>query len=539
MERFLRRRYPKTFEGIGKLIDHEQKIHINIDITPVAQTYRRVPFHLRKQLDEWIEDYIQKDIIEPVVDKCTDCVSGLVVTPKPRNPKEVRVCGDYRQPNKAVKRERHPIPTVEELMDNMDGAVKYSKVDLKAGYHQIPLAKDSRSITTFTTHQGLFRYKRLPFGINAASEVFQNAIQRAIQGLDGVKNIADDIIVWCNTQQPHDQRVEQLFARLQEKNLTVNPDQCLFNQTELWFYGLHLTSNGINADPSKVEAIKNTAQPRDVKELRSFLGLSNYCSKFIQNYSTLTAPLRELTVKNTKFEWKPVHKKAFEAIKLFRKIALCTITTQSNGTVLTVDASPVGLGAILSNVDAQGNIHNVAYASRSLSKVEQKYSQTEREALAVVWGCEKFHLYLVGTKLTIVTDHKALEIIYNTKSKMPARIERWGLRLQQYDFDIQHRPGVGNPADVLSRQPLHHCSENNASNVADQYVNFLEQHSVLVAMNIKDIMVATKTDHQLQNAIANIQSGKWTKASDLFSVRHELSVTNNGLLLRGTQIVMP
>ena len=136
------------------------------------------------------------------------------------------------KPNKAVKRERHPIPTVEELMDNMDGAVKYSKVDLKAGYHQVPLAKDSRSITTFTTHQGLFRYKRLPFGINAASEVFQNAIQRAIQGLDGVKNIADDIIVWCNTQQPHDQRVEQLFARLQEKNLTVNPDQCLFNQTD-------------------------------------------------------------------------------------------------------------------------------------------------------------------------------------------------------------------------------------------------------------------------------------------------------------------
>ena len=185
------------------------------------------------------------------------------------------MCGDYRQANKAVKRERHPIPTVEELMDNMDGAVKYSKVDLKAGYHQIPLAKDSRSITTFTTHQGLFRYKRLPFGINAASEVFQNAIQRAIQGLDGVKNIADDIIVWGNTQQQHDQRVEQLFARLQEKNLTVNPDKCLFNQTELWFYGLHLTSNGIKADTSKVEAIKNTAQPRDVKELRSFLGLSN------------------------------------------------------------------------------------------------------------------------------------------------------------------------------------------------------------------------------------------------------------------------
>jgi hypothetical protein len=124
MERFLRRRYPISFEGIGKLKDHEQNIHINKDIPP---------FHLRKQLDEWIEEYIEKYIIEPVVDECTEWVSGLVVTPKPRNPKEVRVCGDYRQANKAVKRERHPIPTVEELMENMDGAVKYSKVDLKAG----------------------------------------------------------------------------------------------------------------------------------------------------------------------------------------------------------------------------------------------------------------------------------------------------------------------------------------------------------------------------------------------------------------------
>ena len=218
-------------------------------------------------------------------------------------------------------------------------------------------------------------FERLPFGINATNEVFQNAIERAIQRLDGVKNIADDIIVWGNTQQQHDQRVEQLFARLQEKNFTVNPEKCLFNQTELWFYGLHLTSNGIKADLSKVDAIKNTAEPRDVKELRSFLGLSNYCSKFIQNYSTLTAPLRELTAKNTKFEWKPVHEKAFDATKqAIQKDCIMHYYNPKQRTVLTVDASPVGLGAILSNVDSQGNIHNVAYASRSLSKVEQKYS---------------------------------------------------------------------------------------------------------------------------------------------------------------------
>ena len=194
-EALLKGRYPKVFKGIGKLTAHEQKIHVDLSVPPVAHTNRRIPFHLRKQLDTWLDDYLQKDIIEPVSDESTDWVSGLVIAPKPRNPTEVRVCGDYRQANTAIKREKHPIPTVDELMENMSGAVKYSKVDLKAGYHQIPLEKSSRPITTFTTHRGLFRYKRLPFGINSASEVFQNAIANAIRGIDGVRNIADDIII--------------------------------------------------------------------------------------------------------------------------------------------------------------------------------------------------------------------------------------------------------------------------------------------------------------------------------------------------------
>ena len=256
----LRAKFPGVFEGIGKLTDHEQKLHIDPSVPPVSQTYRRTPFHLRKQLDTWIEEYISKDIIEPVKDESTDWVSGLVVAPKPHNPKEVRVCGDYRRVNQAIKRERHPIPTIDELLENMAGAVKFSKVDLKAGYHQILLDKESRAVTTFTSHKGLFRYKRLPFGINSASEVFQNAIENALRGLAGVRNIADDIILWGSTEHEHDERLDALFSRLADKGLTVNPDKCLFNQESLWFYGYHLTKDGLRADPSKIAAINNTAK---------------------------------------------------------------------------------------------------------------------------------------------------------------------------------------------------------------------------------------------------------------------------------------
>ena len=189
-EKVLRAKYPAVFEGIGKLHGHEKKLHIDESIPPVSQTYRRTPFHLRKQLDMWLDTYQADDIIKPVTNEQTDWVSGLVVAPKPRSPKEVRVCGDYRQVNQAIKRERHPIPTLDELLEEMSGSKVFSKVHLRAGHHQIPLAAESRPIATFVTQRGVFRFKRLPFGVNSASKVFQHAIQNALRGLPGTRNIA-------------------------------------------------------------------------------------------------------------------------------------------------------------------------------------------------------------------------------------------------------------------------------------------------------------------------------------------------------------
>ena len=197
----------------------------------------------------------------------------------------------------------------------MSGATKFSKVDLKAGYHQILLDKASRSITSFITHRGLFRYKRLPFGISAASEVFQNTIQNTLQGLAGTRNIADHIMVWGSTDEEHYDHLNALFARLSSKGLTVNPAKCLYKQDFLWFYGYTLTSQGLQADRKKIAAIQNTAVPQDVTQLRSFLGLANYCARFIGNFATLIAPLRELTKKCVKYEWTQARQQAFEQVK--------------------------------------------------------------------------------------------------------------------------------------------------------------------------------------------------------------------------------
>ena len=194
-------KFPKVFEGVGKLKDFQQTIHVDPKIHPVAQAPRRVPFHVRRKKEGKLDELQRLDIIEPVTGP-TPWVSPLVVVPKPNG--EVRICVDMRWVNTAVIRERYPIPTVEEILQHLTGACVFSKLDLRWGYHQIELDEQSRHYTTFATHTGLYRYKRLMFGVSAAPEIYQHVIQQSLQGCPGMPNISDDIIVFGKTQQEHD-----------------------------------------------------------------------------------------------------------------------------------------------------------------------------------------------------------------------------------------------------------------------------------------------------------------------------------------------
>lgn len=200
-----------------------------------------------------------------------------------------------RKANTAIQREKHVAPTIDDMILDLHGAKVFSKLDLNAGYHQLELHPESRNITTFSSHVGLRRYKRLSFGISSAAEVFQNTLSTALEGLRGVRNISDDIIVFGENQLEHDKNLEAVFKRLSERNLILNKDKCEFNKSQLEFYGYVFGANGISADPRKVDAIKTAEIPKNVSEVRSFLGMTNYVERFILNYSTITAPLRDLT----------------------------------------------------------------------------------------------------------------------------------------------------------------------------------------------------------------------------------------------------
>eukprot|EP00794_Sanderia_malayensis_P019335 gene19335-biopygen16222 len=352
----------------------------------------------------------------------------------------VRICVDMRAANTAIKRVRHLIPTVADVSLELNGAKFFSKLDLSQAYHQLELHPDSRYITTFSTHLGLYRYKRLNFGTNASAELFQHTLQQHLHGMAGVQNIADDIIVFGRTRQEHDHALDNCLKRLKEKGLTLNKSKCRFLNTELEFFGQIFSEQGTRPDPHRVQDVMDAAVPQTVSELRSFLGMVNYSSKYIANFATIATPLRELTKTGVVFKWEKNHQTAFEQLKsALTTPPVMAYFDAAKETVLTVDVCVIDCQNCVIPSDPEGKI--IAYASRALSDVERRYSQTEKEALSIVWAVEHFHLYLYGHSFTLETDHKPLEIIYGSaKSKPCARIERWVLRLQPYDFNVKYKP---------------------------------------------------------------------------------------------------
>ena len=316
------------------------------------------------------------------------------------------------------------------------------------------------------------------------------------------------------------------------------------------FFGHIFSGDGISPDPYKIKALRDATQPQNKSEVRSFLGMAQYSSRFIPDFATITEPLRKLTKIDEEWHWDDTEETAFQNIKK----SLCEqVTTSyfnpSKETTIHVDASPVGISAILS----QDN-RVVMYASRALTDVEQRYSQTDREALAVVWACEYFNIYVSGSHFTVITDHKPLLGIW--KSKHPRlRIARWALRLQPYTMTLKYKPGKDNPADYMSRHPLpetNSCSREQK--VAEEYVNLIIRSSTPKAISEDVIRQHTRRDHTLQAAIEMLEHDSWYEIKkykdnddihyqalqSIRTVKDELTLDAEGdIILRDKRIVIP
>ena len=537
--------FPKVFHGVGKLKNVAVKFHVDETVKPVAQPVRRLPFGYRDKVKMKIDELLAQGIIEPVEGVGTSWVSPLVCVMKDSG--EIRQTIDMRQANKAILRERHPVPTLKEMLAGLDGAKVFSKLDLNQGFHQIELDPASRDITTFITPFGLYRYRRLIQGANASPEIFQHVIRQALTGLAGVQNLADDIILHGCSVEEHDKRLFDLLTRLEKIGLTLNEKKCVFRMPSIDFLGFVISSNGVSADPSKVESIVKFRRPENATDCRSFLGLVNFVGRFLPDLATISEPLRQITRKDQGFKWGSEQQKAFELIKKKMSQAQTLAHFDSKAKIRVVaDASPYGLGAIL--IQSHGSFERVvSYAHRSLSLIEKKYSQTEKEALALVWACEKFMMYLLGTEFELVTDHKPLDFIFNNAASKPSpRIERWALRLQSFRYKVIHKPGKCNLADPLSRLSVTSSGVNvelatpcTASVVADQYINMVARQAVPCALSWAEIASESKRCSEIQCVVRAIEQNDFRSCPISYqSIKDELSICG-GVLLRNCKIVMP
>ena len=446
--------FPKLFEGLGK-VNMQHHINLTEDARPVClYAARKVPHPLLPRVEDELKRMEDQGVISKVTQP-TDWCSGMVVVPKPNG--KVRICVDLTQLNKAVRREVHPMKSVDENLAKLGNASVFSKLDANSGFWQLPLDEESKLLTTFITPQGRFAFNRIPFGISSAPEIFTRTISQILEGVDCVICHMDDILVYASNEATHDERLREVLGRLQEAGLTLN-EKCEFNKTSIRFLGHIIDNSGVHADGQKLEAIQRFPDPTNTTELRRFTGMANQLGKFVPNLAQLSAPMCYLPKADVHWQWGDAQAESFERVKQ----ALTSPTTLARYeprryTIVAADASGYGIGAILMQVQDNGERKPVCFASRTLTDVEKRYAVIEKEALAATWACDKFADYIVGMPFLLESDHKPLVPLLSSTdlAKMPPRIQRFRMRMMRYNPEVQYVQGrLHVSADALSRAPV-------------------------------------------------------------------------------------
>ena len=546
-EQSIKDRFPKVFNGLGTM-GEEYTIKLQEGAKPHAlYTPRNVPLPLRDKVKDELARMESLGVISKVSEPTPWC-AGMVVVPKKSG--KVRICVDLKPLNKSVLREPHPIPKVDDTLAQLTGATLFSKLDANSGFWQIPLAEESRPLTTFITPFGRYCFNKLPFGISSAPELFQKRMSQILEGLPGVLCLIDDIIIFGKTQAEHDERLIATLKRLQTSRVTLNSEKCEFNKTSIKFLGHLIDPEGIRADPDKTSAICQMPAPQSLTDLRRFMGMVNQLGKFSPNIAELGQPLRELMSTKKTWIWGSAQEKAFNELKVeLTKPTILTLYDHQVPTKVSADASSYGLGAVL--LQQKGGLWKpVAYASRAMSETERHYAQIEKEALAVVWSCEKFSDYILGRSFVIETDHKPLVPLLNTKciNALPPRVLRFRLRLDRFEYVVSHVPGKElYTADTLSRAPPRdgtmpsHLEEITEAFVKEVTIPSLPAGTTTLA----NYRQAQQQDRESSLLIQYCQSGWPAKQTAVqlslrpyWKVRSYLTVCDN-LLLFKNRIVVP
>ena len=445
-------RFAKVFSNKpGKTTLYEHRIHTNSS-KPVRLPPYRVPHAYRNSIKRELQEMERSGIIEPT---CSEWASPIVVVPK-RNG-ELRLCVDYRRLNSVSQVDSYLMPRIDELIDRVGKANFITTLDLTTGYWQIPMADKDKCKTAFVTPFGSFQFTVMPFGLSGAPASFQRLMDRLLQGCeDYAVAYIDDFAIFSSDWQDHLKQLQEVLMRIEKAGLTVKLSKSKFAKRSCEYLGYIVEGGVVKPILSKVEAISSFPKPDTKTAVRAFLGLAGYYRRFIPDFASVAAPLTDLTKKSVPNSgvWNEGCQRAFETLKkaLISEPVLSSPDVSKTFIVQT-DASDRGVGAVLSQVQEDGQEHPVGYYSRKLLAREQRYSTIEKECLAIKLALDAFKVYLLGRKFVVQTDHRALEWLEKLKENN-ARLCRWSLALQPYSFGVEHRPGTMNlNADALSRNP--------------------------------------------------------------------------------------
>lgn len=443
------------------------KFRIDKNVTPKQIIRYNIPIAFEQETNTRLREMEAQGIIERAdknEDKIT-FVSPLVLVPKGKN--DFRIVVDYREVNKAIIREPYPMPTLDRIWTEIPkgkGELFFTKLDLSNAFFHVKLHQNVRHFTTFMTANGLMRFKRLPFGLSCAPEIFQKVMEKVLVDCKGKIIYLDDILIFGTTVEELERRTSVVKATLERNHLTINEEKSQYKQTKINFVGLTIDGSGILPMESKINDILSFKSPKNLSELRSFLGMMVFVSPFITDFSSRTVTLRRLTRAKAIFKWETQHENEFQDLKNAASKGLVKrgYFSRDDQTILYTDASPWGLGAILVQRDPKTKAERViACASKSLTPTESRYPQLHREALAIIWGMEKFTYYLLGSHFTLKSDSQALQFMINREKfkdcgkRIFSRAEGWFLRLEHFDYTFEHIPGEKNIADVPSRLTNH------------------------------------------------------------------------------------
>jgi hypothetical protein len=531
-----------VFEGLGCL-PGEYKIKLQEGATPVIHAARKVPLALKDRLKKELNRLCKLGVIEKTKEP-TEWVQSLVVVEKPNG--DLRLCIDPKDLNKVILREHRHLPHKSEIQAEMAGAKYFTKLDAAQGFYNIKLDAESSKLCTVNTPFGRYSFKRLPFGVNCAPEVFQHKMEQLLEDIQGVRVFVDDIVIWGNSEMEHDDRLEEVLGKIKQAGLKLNKKKCQFKQQEIVYLGEKIGVKGVEPDTEKVKAIINMPDPKSQKDVQRMLGLVNYLTKFMPNLSVQTSHMRTLLRDDVEWTWQEEHQKEWDSIKAsLQKEPVLQFFDTALPIKLSSDASKDGLGAALLQC-RNGYWHPVAYASRSMTNAEKNYAQIEKELLGIVFATQKFHEFVYGVSVIMETDHKPL-IAMKEKPicDLGPRLQRLMLKLRKYDLNFQYTPGRKLVlADALSR--AYQKNTENTDNDLEEEIN-LHVHYVRTCIPISSemwckIAEATEKDEtlsQVKRCILTGWSNRRNKPAPYRDFTEDLTIVEGVILKRQRAVIPP